>query len=239
VPFTGGSLLNSAYSGATHTWSNLIGGNFPAGSKVVAFVFTTDAVTMGISPSVSGNAMTKCAGNRLGGASSQMECWYLDLGPALVDSITMGNNSQFSYYGLVGMYLTGAATGGPSVTSEQQFGVLVTPQTLALMPPSGGIGLWGFVSHTSSFVNAVPVWANVAASVSDEYVLLSGLSDFACNHAVGTGSSITAQVTPTGGGNNYNFASGLLAAGWAVAGAAGPARRTSIYPSPYLPWLIN
>src|SRR6185437_12502151 len=141
-----------------------------------------------------------------------------------------GNGTQFSRVGLVGGYLTGAATGAPGVNSEQQEGQQSTTQTLALTPVSGGIRIWGFAATASGTGNLTPKWANLAASSSDEYVTGTsggGFTDLAVNHAAGTGSSITAQVTPNAGGAGYDFISGLVAAGWSAAAAgAAPNTRT-------------
>lgn len=232
TPFSGGAFFTSNFAGGTHTFSNLNGGtNFPAGSTVVAIIKVDkgDLANLASNPACGGNAMTRGAGNFSGASSSGLELWYADLASSTTDSITFGNGSQFVFIGIVGGYLTGVSTGGPSVTSEQQFGQQNASQTLALTPANGGIGVWGFNADTSVLTNAIPVWANVSSSSSDEYVSLSSKCDLAVAHAAGTGASITATVTPTGGGTNYDFVSGLLAAGWIASSSA-----ASVVFSPYL-----
>lgn len=227
APFSGSAIWTPDYSGTTHTFSGLNGGtNFPSGSTVVGIfaVDHGDVANFGSPPTVGGNAMDRCAGNLADGStSSSMEIWYYDCSSPTTDSITIGNGSQYVVLGCIGGYLTGVATGGPSVNSEQEYGQQESPQNLSLTPANGGIGIWGFVTDVGS--PAVPVWANVASSSSDIWInegTSSPPSGMACNHAAGTGSSIEAEVTPTSGGTSYNYLTGMIAAGWtaAAAGAA-------------------
>src|SRR6185437_4327928 len=139
TPFSGGAVWAAAFTGATHTFSNLNGGTpFASGSKVVG-VFSVDIgdkANFASSPTVGGNAMTRGAGNLGGATTSGLEIWCYDCTGSTTDSITVGNGTQFSRVGLVGGYLTGAATGAPGVNSEQQYGQQSTTQTLALTPVS-------------------------------------------------------------------------------------------------------
>lgn len=222
-------VFNNAFSGTTAlTFASINGGvNIPAGVKFTLHL-SQDQGNLADPGSITigGNALIKAAGDT-SGTGAKTELWYADILSACADTLVI--NVPANAWNVIGIecgWLTGAALGAPSATSQSVFGAdgdngTLPPAGLAVSAnvPSGGVavvGLWSSGSGTVGTGSGVPVtWTNATGNTpkffgsSQQTVIASTTT---------AGSPLTVQAN---GGTGLQFESGMVMASWGAASGGG------------------